>query len=59
MKIIKEHFSLKVIFHQHFSAEKREKILSKKFFFNISTQVGENLIMPSGGEYVVISRKFF
>ena len=32
---------------------------SSKFFFNQSIQVGKNLIMSSGREYFVTSRKFF
>ena len=36
-----------------------EKILTKPFFFNISKQVGKNLIVPSGRGYLVTSKKFF
>ena len=33
--------------------------LNKAIFSNISKQAGENLIMPSGEEYLVTSRNIF
>ena len=36
-----------------------EKNFNKTIFFNSYKQVGENLIMPSGGGYLVTSIKIF
>ena len=52
-------FLPKFIFLRNFVFEKRGRILTEQFFFNVSKQVGENLIVPSGWGYHVTSRKFF
>ena len=49
---IKQRFLWKFIFHQNFLYEKKEKISTKQFFSNKSEQIGEKLIMPSGGGYL-------
>ena len=42
-----------------FFYRKIRKNFNKKLFFQLFKQVGESSIMPIGGGYFVISRKFF
>ena len=46
-------------FHGHFFHKNGNKFEQKTIFSNISKQVGENLIILSGGGYLVTSRKIF
>ena len=51
-------FGRNLCFIDFFLLKKGEKILTI-FFFKISKQVVENLILPNGGGYLVNSKKIF
>ena len=56
----KESILPKFIFHKNCLFEKKEKILTNQLFPTyLSTQVGENLIMPKSVGYFITTRKFF